>query len=116
VAGDQSLRLGEPATFALSLVNGGRQRCVIAIDARNFGVKIYSGRDRIWSTRDCARIVPPISTTLKSGQALDWQLTWDGQRSRAECKRDSEPLGSGTYIVTAHFAGAKPVQLRMVMS
>ena len=113
--GRPRLRLEQPTGFTLSLINGGKQTCVVAVNAKDFELKIYSGTDRIWSTTDCRRAVPPITKTLRREHALEWQITWDGRRSRSDCKRDHEPMESGTYVATAQWASAEPVELRMIL-
>ena len=68
--------------MTLSLINGSGQTCTATVNQDNFELRIYSGSDRIWSTKDCATIVKPLTRTLKAEQAMAWKLTWNGRRSR----------------------------------
>jgi hypothetical protein len=116
LTGKRSLKLKEPATFALSVINGGEETCAVIVDSKNFQLRIYSGSDRIWSTRDCPSLVTPISTQLESQRAVEWGITWNGLRSASGCEKDSESLEAGNYVATAELSDAEPVKLRMTLS
>ena len=116
LTGPRSLKLKEPATFALSVINDGGESCAVKVDSKNFQLRIYSGTDRIWSTRDCPSLVTPISTQLESKRAVEWEITWNGLRSASGCEKDSESLEAGNYVATAELSDAEPVKLRMTLS
>jgi hypothetical protein len=116
LTGKQQLRPKGTNTFRLSLINGSRQTCVATVTRDNFELKIYSGSDRIWSTKDCATIVKPLARKLGPEQAVEWSLSWNGRRSRTGCKSRPEIPRPGTYYATAQFTGAEPVQLRMILT
>ena len=113
MTGKQRLRPKETNKFRLSLINGSGQTCLVTVTRDNFELKIYSGIDRIWSTKDCATAVKPVTRKLGPEQALEWSLRWNGRRSRTGCKSGSHIPRSGTYWATAQLAKAEPVQLRM---
>ena len=115
LTGKQRLKLKERNTFTLSLINGSGQTCTASVNPDNFELRIYSGSDRIWSTKDCATIVKPVPRTLEADQALEWKLAWNGLRSRAGCKSRPEIPRPGTYYATAQLTGAEPVQLLMTL-
>jgi hypothetical protein len=85
------------------------------VTRKNFELSINSGKDRIWSTADCRSMIKPISSKLGSEHAVAWSLTWDGKRSKSDCRSAREALRPGTYVVTAQLEGAEPVQLRMLV-
>jgi hypothetical protein len=89
--------------------------CIAEVNSKNFELKIYSGTDRIWSTRDCTTAVRTVKKKLAGEQALEWTLAWNGRRSRDNCKNRPEIPLPGTYFATAQLDGAKPVQLRMIL-
>ena len=99
----------------MSLINGSGQICVASVTGANFELKIYSGIDRIWSSRDCATAVKAVTKKLDPEQAMEWSMSWNGRRSRAGCQSRPEIPRPGTYYATAQFAGAEPVQLRMIL-
>ena len=116
LTGPRKAKLKAPATFALSVINGSEQPCYVRVTADNFRLTIVSGSDRIWTTADCAKVVPTASRELAREQALEWKVRWDGSRSRSECRTRPEAPQAGTYWAIAQFDDAEPVRWRMVLS
>jgi hypothetical protein len=115
LTGKQRLVPKKRNTFQLSLINGSDQTCMARVTPTNFELKIYSGSDRIWSTADCPSVIKPISRKLGSEHAVAWTLTWDGKRSKPDCRSAREAPRPGKYVATAQFEGAEPVKLRMIL-
>ena len=115
LTGKRRLALKKPTTFQLSLINGSDQTCMARVTKTNFELTIYSGSDRIWSTADCPSVVKPISRKLGAEHAVAWTLTWDGKRSKPDCKSARKAPRQGRYLATAQLEGAEPVQLRMIL-
>ena len=113
LTGKQRLAPKQRTTFHLSLINGSDQTCIAKVTRKNFELMIYSGSDRIWSTDDCSSTIEAIRRKLGSEHAVAWSLTWDGRRSKSNCRSAREALRPGTYIATAQLDGSEPVQLRM---
>jgi len=115
LTGKQRLVPKKPNTFQLSLINGSDQTCMARVTKKNFELTIESGNDRIWSTADCPSVIKPISRKLGAEHAVAWTLTWDGKRSKPDCKSARKVPRPGMYVATAQLAGAEPVQLRMIL-
>jgi len=115
LTGKQRLAPKKPNTFQLSLINGSDQICIARVTRKNFELTIDSGRDRVWSTADCPSSIKPISRKLGSEHAVAWSLTWNGNRSKPDCRSARKVPRPGTYVATAQLAGAEPVQLRMTL-
>jgi hypothetical protein len=115
LTGKQRLAPKKRNTFQLSLINGSDQTCMARVTRTNFELKIYSGRDRVWSTADCPSVIKPISRKLGSEHAVAWTLTWDGKRSKPHCRSAREAPRPGKYLATAQLEGAEPVKLRMIL-
>jgi hypothetical protein len=116
LTGKQQLKPKEANTFRLSLINGSGRTCIASVTRDNFELKIYSGSDRIWSTKDCATVIKAMTRKLGPEQAVEWSLSWNGRRSRTGCQSRPEIPRPGTYYATAQLAGAQPVQLRMILT
>jgi len=116
LTGKQSLKPKEDTTFTLSMINGGNATCAVSVNAENFELKIYSGKDRIWSTGDCSTAVKSIVRDVSSQQAVEWKMTWNGRRSADGCKNRAAIPQPGTYVATATLEGTKPVKLRMTLA
>jgi hypothetical protein len=115
LTGKKSLEPKEDNAFSLSVINGSAETCVVSVTAESFELKIYSGRDRIWTTGHCPTAVRSIVATLASQKAVEWKMAWNGLRSAPGCKSGSEVPQPGTYFATAQLADVKPVQLRMTI-
>ncbi|WP_199539153.1 hypothetical protein [Desertihabitans brevis] len=113
LVGSGSVRSGEDQELALSVINGMSEACQLMLDEKTFELRIYSGTDRIWTTDHCAAWVPAKTTTLQPEQAHEWSMTWPGLRSDGDCSLTDTPLRAGTYVATALFQQADPVQLVM---
>lgn len=111
--GPKQVKKGEPVTYRIAANNNSDNDCALQIHEQTFELKIYSGVDRIWSSRDCAAGLPPRGAVLAPGHSMDWAMEWRVERSAAQCRTSEEPIGSGTYIATAQLTGGKPVQLVM---
>ena len=116
LTGQRRLRPEERTTFALSVINGSEGTCHVSVTAKNFRLEIYSGQDRIWSSRDCSTAVEPVTATLGRERAVEWRMSWNGRRSAPDCKNRPEIPESGTYVATARLTGAEPVRMRMTLS
>jgi hypothetical protein len=115
LTGQRNIKTNRRTTFALSLINGSPATCVVRVTADNFELKVYSGTDRIWSTRDCTRAVKTVRKAVVPEGAVEWKMTWDGNRSRKNCKDRPEEPQAGTYSATAQLDGAKPVRLWIML-
>ena len=116
--GDRTLAPAENNAFKLAVVNSGAQTCLVSITDKNFELKIYSGKDRIWSSKDCGKVLKDFDKKLASTADVGWTMTWNGERSvpGKSCKTGSDAPRAGTYWATAQLKGADPVQLRMIIT
>jgi hypothetical protein len=115
LTGKKSLEPKEDSVFSLSVINGSATTCVVSVTAESFELKIYSGKDRIWTTGHCPTAVRSVVATLASQKAVEWKMAWNGLRSAPGCTSGAEVPQPGTYFATAQLADVKPVQLRMTI-
>ncbi|HHV21934.1 MAG TPA: hypothetical protein GXZ30_10435 [Propionibacterium sp.] len=111
VDGPKRVQKDNPVMYSIGITNTSKNECSVVVNPETFEMKVYSGTDRIWSSRDCKSGMPQREALLPSGSSLEWQMEWRADRSMAECKTNPEPMGSGTYVVTAQFLEAKPSQV-----
>jgi hypothetical protein len=116
LAGFKKLAQGSAQVFKVSLTNTTAVPCVLAASANNFVVAVTSGKDRIWTTADCATWVPTKTVTLAPQQAYVFELNWSGGRSSSGCKTTKATVGAGTYVAKATFTGAEPARLVMLIT
>ncbi|MGJ3508959.1 hypothetical protein [Enemella sp. A6] len=110
LTGPPKVTAGKTVDFELSVINGGSGPCALKIGPDNFELKVYSGTDRIWTTKNCADWVPKLAAELPPEKATTWTMAWPAKRSADKCKIRDEVLRPGTYVATAQLEGAKAVQ------
>lgn len=113
LTGSSTPSVGEDHALDLSVINGTSGTCELTVNQDSFELRIYSGTDRIWTTDRCAEWVPSTTVTLEREQAHGWTTTWPGRRSDDDCTLGEDPLRPGTYVATAVYEEAEPVQLVM---
>lgn len=116
LTGPKTVEAAKSATFALSLTNGSATSCYVKVTGANFTLTVVSGRDRIWSSTDCAATAPTQSRKLAADESVGWKVTWNGRRSAPGCKNSSEKPKPGYYWAIASFDDAKAVRSRIILT
>lgn len=114
--GKRTVRAEKDSSYQLSVINGGKESCVVTLDQDTFELTITSGSDPIWTSRHCDKTLKPATKTLASEEDLGWSMTWNGERSRKDCEDSDETPRPGIYWATATFDGAEPVRWRMTLT
>lgn len=96
-------------SFEVGVINGATTACTLEVNEGNYEFRIYSGTDRIWSTKDCAAWNPKIKQVLEPEADVSWTVDWGVKRSKA-CGTTDDVLRPGTYAANALLNGAAPVQ------
>ncbi len=113
VTGSGSVKSGSTTTITTSLTNTGPNACILDFAKNPLELKIYSGRDRIWTSAHCEAWAPQGTVTLKPKVAWSYEQKWPTLRSAQDCVLKKDYLLPGTYVVTAQLSGAQPAQLVM---
>lgn len=116
LTGDPKVQVGKKTTFALSLINGSTKTCTIAVQPSSATLTIVSGSDRIWGTNDCPSAQPTSKRTVRPEHALNWQVTWSGERSGPGCSTSQAAPKKGYYWAIADFDGADEVRFRVILT
>lgn len=101
LADRQSYPVGGRPRLSLRVTNTGAAPCTRDLGQAAVELLVLSGRDRIWSSDDCAPGGPRDVTTLAPGQPVTRAATWDGRRSRPGCAGSKAQAQPGTYRVQA---------------
>ncbi len=99
LADDDSYPVGATPRLTLRVTNTGPAPCTRDLGQAAVELVVFSGRDRIWSSDDCAPGGPKDVTTLAPGKPESQRVTWNGRRSRPGCEGDKEQAEPGTYRV-----------------
>jgi hypothetical protein len=73
--------------------------CVRPLGQGSVELVVSSGRDRIWSSDDCAPGGEPGPVVLRPQELREITLTWAARRSRPGCPDGAEAAQPGTYRV-----------------
>lgn len=96
--------------FGVVVTNTGTANCTLPVSADNLKVTIFTGTERIWSTEDCAAVIPARSALLAPGAWISSDVTWGIGRSAAGCATASGEIPTGDYRVVAELAEVVPAQ------
>lgn len=92
--------VGASPRLSLSITNTGTTPCTRDLGQAQVELTVTSGRDRIWSSDDCAPGGDPDVVSLEPGEPVVQSVTWDGRRSLPGCAGDKAQAQPGTYRVS----------------
>lgn len=82
--------------------------CTWRVSPETVTLKITSGKDDIWSSRQCPRAVPTQTVVVRSAVTTKVGVRWSGRRSDDECSRLTEWALPGWYHVAAAALAGEP--------
>ncbi|WP_020387973.1 hypothetical protein [Kribbella catacumbae] len=90
--------------------------CKAAVDPTELSLTITSGKDQIWTTEHCEKVIPRATLVLAKGKQSPALILWDGRRSRPGCLPGQLQAKPGTYVVKAVYDGrASAAQAFMIV-
>lgn len=98
--------------IVLSLRTLDSEACTWRISSKHLTVKITSGKDDIWSSRQCPRAIPVRDVIVRRAVTTTVGLTWNARRSDDGCSRLTEWALPGYYHVEASALGGEPSDLQ----
>lgn len=92
------------------------EACTWRLSPSTFTVTITSGKDHIWSSRECPTSIKTRDVVVRSAVDAPVSVTWHARRSDEECSRYTDWARPGYYHVQAAALGgeATDVQFRLV--
>lgn len=103
-------RYGVTLTLQLRTITD--EACTWKVSPLTLSVKITSGDDDIWSSRECPRVLPSQPVTVRNTESTTVSFTWNAKRSDEDCSRLTEYAMPGWYHVTAAALGGEPSELQ----
>lgn len=98
--------------IVLSLRTLASEACTWRISSMYMTVKITSGKDDIWSSRQCPRAIPVRDVIVRRAVTTTVDLTWNARRSDDDCSRLTEWALPGYYHIAASALGGEPSDLQ----
>ena len=114
LSGPSSISATEPVDFTVTVSVSG-EACVLDFNAQPFELRVFSGSDRIWSTKDCVDEGLTGMKELAAGET-EFKIVRPVRRSSEGCVLSETLLRPGTYVATAEINGISPDQQVMVLS
>lgn len=99
---------GRDVTFKLRLRTISSPACTWRVSHDTVTLKITSGADDIWSSRQCPRAIPTQDVVLRDNVTTSVKVTWDAKRSDDTCSVRTEWAMPGFYHVAAAALAGEP--------
>jgi len=103
---------GRPVSVTLELRTAIAEACTWRVSAGHVTMKITSGTDEIWSSRQCPRAVPVQDVVVRSAVTTFVDVPWKARRSDDGCPVQTQWALPGTYHVAAAALGGEPAEAR----
>ena len=86
--------------------SGTQPACTFEVSAESLQIKITSGEEEIWLSKDCPQQVPTTQVVVRSGEPSTVPVVWSGRRSDADCTNQPAWAMPGFYHVQAAALGS----------
>jgi hypothetical protein len=107
---------GRDVTIVLQLRTLESEACTWRVGRQAVTVNITSGKDQIWSSRECPRSIPVRDVVVRQAVTTNVGVTWSSRRSDDECSKFTSWALPGWYHVTAAALGGEPSDLQFELT
>jgi len=101
--------------IALHLSTLTSEACTWHVSPGTLALKITSGSDAIWSSRQCPAAVPATDVVVRRAVTTTVEVAWNGRRADHGCGRLSAWALPGTYHVTAAALAGEPTDAQFAL-
>ncbi len=99
---------GRDVSVVLDVQSVTSPACYWHLSGKSLALQITSGPDLIWTTVQCARMLPKEDLVVRNTQPTRVKLTWDARRSQPGCPRLTPWALPGTYHLKVAALGGRP--------
>ena len=103
---------GRDVTIVLRLRTLSADACTWRVSHDSLTLKITSGKDDVWSSRECPRAIPRSTVVVRKAVSTTVQVTWNSRRSDDTCSRLTEWAMPGYYHVVAAALAGEPADVQ----
>lgn len=103
-------------TIQLQVRSISEEACTWKVSPSTLSLKITSGSDDIWSSRECPRVIPQQRVTVRRAESTTLGVVWNSRRSDEECSRLTEWAAPGWYHVSAAALGGEPSEVQFELT
>lgn len=108
----QSAVAGRSVSIGLELRTRDAVACTWEVSPGALTMKITSGPDEIWTSRQCPRAVPTEEVVLRNEGTTTVEVVWSSRRSDDSCSKLTDWALPGFYHVTAAALAGEPSDLQ----
>jgi hypothetical protein len=103
---------GADVTFVLELRTIFSEACTWKVSPETLTLKVTSGDDEIWTSRECPHAIGREEVTLRRDHTTRVDVIWDARRSDEDCSRLTKWALPGWYHVAAAALAGEPSDLQ----
>jgi hypothetical protein len=103
---------GTDVMIGLELRTRATEACTWQVSPSNLTLKVTSGPDDIWASRECPRSVPVQDVVVRQDFTTTASVVWNGRRSDQGCTRMTEWALPGYYHVAVAPLGGEPAEVQ----
>lgn len=96
---------GREVFLVLELRTIAAEACTWQVSPETLTLKITSGEDDIWSSRECPHALQSRSVVVRRAVSTTVGVTWNARRSDEDCRRTDWALPGYYHVVAAALAG-----------
>jgi hypothetical protein len=104
---------GSEILVTLQLTTRVAEACTWTVSPETMTMKITSGPDDIWSSRQCPAAIPTREVVVRREVGTNLGVRWSGKRSDDECSALTEWARPGYYHIVAAALAGEPTDLQV---
>jgi hypothetical protein len=107
---------GRDVMIVLNLQTGVTEACTWQVSADTVTLKITSGPDDIWSSRQCPKVIPTQDVVVRRAVASEVAVIWSSRRSDEYCSDRTAWALPGFYHVAAAALSGEPTDVQFELT
>jgi hypothetical protein len=107
---------GRDVFIVLKLRTLTSEACTWRVSPQHITLKITSGNDEIWTSRECPRAIPTHGVVVRRDATTNVGITWNARRSNEHCTLQTEWALPGFYHVAAAALAGEPSDLQFELA
>jgi hypothetical protein len=107
---------GDDIKLVLDISSLNTAACSWSLSGRTLALTITSGKDLIWTSRECPDAIPTQDLTVRQDQPTRVKLTWSARRSETGCPVRTEWALPGTYHLHVAALAGPPQEITFLLT
>jgi hypothetical protein len=107
---------GRDITLVLDISSLETAACTWRLSGRTTALRITSGHDLIWTSRECPRAITAQDIVVRQADPTRVKLTWDARRSEPGCPVQTDWALPGTYHLDVAALAGQPQDVSFLLT